>query len=83
MGTSNLQEPLTPLIGREQEVASVLAQFRRVEVRLLTVTGPPGVGKTRLGLQVAGDLAADFPAGFFFVSRAPVHDSNLVAPTIA
>ena len=79
----NLPTPLTPLIGREQEVASASALLKRPEVRLVTLTGTGGVGKTRLGLQVATELVADFPDGVYFVSLAPISDPDLVIPTIA
>jgi predicted ATPase/DNA-binding CsgD family transcriptional regulator len=79
----NLPAQLTPLIGREQEVAAVCALLRRPEGRLVTLTGTGGVGKTRLGLEVAADLLDDFPDGVCFVPLAPISDSDLVIPTIA
>jgi predicted ATPase/transcriptional regulator with XRE-family HTH domain len=75
--------PLTRLIGREAEVAGVLALLRKGTVRLLTLTGPGGVGKTRLALQVALDLDADVPDGLAFVDLAPLRDAALVPATIA
>src|SRR5260221_215146 len=83
LSTHNLPAPLTPLIGREQEVAAVCALLRRPEVRLLTFTGTGGVGKTRLALQVASALLDDFADGVSFVSLAPISDPDLVIPTIA
>jgi predicted ATPase/DNA-binding CsgD family transcriptional regulator len=79
----NLPAQLTPLIGRKQEVAAVCALLRHPEVRLVTLTGPGGVGKTRLGLEVAADLLDDFPDGVCFVPLAPISDPDLVVPTIA
>ena len=79
----NLPIPPTPLIGREQEVDAALGLLRRADVRLLTISGPPGIGKTRLALAVADRLPADFPQGIYFVDLAPVVDPSLVLPTIA
>src|SRR5438876_2074851 len=78
-----LPAQLTPLIGREQEVAAACTLLRRPEVRLVTLTGTGGIGKTRLALQVATDLLADFADGVCFVSLAPVSDADLVVATIA
>ena len=80
---NNLPVQLTPFIGREQELAAVLQLLRRDEVRLLTLTGPGGAGKTRLGLQVAAELSDFFVDGVFFVNLAPVSDVTLVVPTVA
>jgi predicted ATPase/DNA-binding CsgD family transcriptional regulator len=79
----NLPAQSSSLIGREQEIQAVCALLRRPEVRLATLTGPGGVGKTRLGLQVATDLLDDFPDGVCFVPLAAVSDPDLVIPTIA
>lgn len=74
--------PLTPLVGRDEDVASVSALLQRPEVRLVTFTGAGGIGKTRLALRVAADLGADFGNGVVFVSLAALQDSMLVIPTI-
>ena len=86
MGTrpgSKLPRPLTSFIGREREIASIIDRLRAHDVRLLTLTGPGGVGKTRLAIRVAQEIAADFPDGVWFVPLAPVRDPALVASTIA
>jgi len=79
----NLPAQLTPLIGREQEVAASCALLRRPEVRLFTLSGTGGIGKTRLALRVATDLLDDFPDGVCLVLLAPISDPDLVIPTIA
>jgi predicted ATPase/DNA-binding CsgD family transcriptional regulator len=81
--TYPLPVQLTPLIGREQEASSAAALLRRPEVRLLTMCGAAGIGKTRLAIQVAADLLEDFADGVAFVSLAPIRDSTLVLATIA
>jgi predicted ATPase/DNA-binding CsgD family transcriptional regulator len=79
----NLPAPLTSIIGREQEVTAVAALLARPEIRLLTLTGTGGVGKTRLALAVAHSLLSKFPDGVFFVSLAALEDPDLVIRAIA
>ena len=80
---TNLPAQPTALIGREHELDQAHALATREDVRLLTLTGPGGTGKTRLALQVAADLIEQFANGVFFVSLAPIRDPDLVVPTIA
>jgi predicted ATPase/DNA-binding NarL/FixJ family response regulator len=75
--------PATPLVGREREAALALALLRRPHVRLLTITGPGGIGKTRLSLRVASDLAGDYADGVSFIPLASVPDASLVAASLA
>ncbi len=79
----NLPIPPTPLIGREKELTAIEGLMRRETVRLVTLIGPGGTGKTRLSLQVAMDILEDFHDGVYFVDLAPISDPELVAPTIA
>ena len=78
-----LPTPLTSFVGREREIRQVAGLLRRPDVRLVTLTGPGGVGKTRLALRVAHELAPDFVDGVAFVPLAPVTAPELVAPTVA
>src|SRR5215210_4825917 len=80
---NNLPLQPTPLVGREREVAEITGRVRSEEVRLLTLTGPGGTGKTRLALQAAADLLEDFEDGVFFVALPTITDPELVPSTIA
>ncbi len=80
---TNLPHQLTPLLGRGREVNDVVACLRREDVRLLTLTGPGGVGKTRLALQAATEAERDFADAVYFVPLAPVSDPALVTSVVA
>jgi predicted ATPase/class 3 adenylate cyclase len=80
---TNLPALASTFIGRAAELAEVESLLAREDVRLLTLTGAGGSGKTRLALQVAGEMIERFTSGVFFVSLARVRDWELVVPTIA
>jgi predicted ATPase/DNA-binding CsgD family transcriptional regulator/transcriptional regulator with XRE-family HTH domain len=80
---AGLPVPLTSLVGRKREVATVVGLLRDPAVRLLTLTGPGGVGKTRLALRVAEDARDLFVDGVTFVPLASILDPTLIAPVIA
>jgi predicted ATPase/transcriptional regulator with XRE-family HTH domain len=79
----SLPIPPTPLLGRAREVADLCALLHGERARLVTLTGPGGVGKTRLALQVADEVGDDFADGVWFVSLSRLTDPALVIPTIA
>jgi len=78
-----LPASLTTLLGRERETATLCQLLKRADVRLVTITGPGGVGKTSVALQVGHVFTNAFKDGVFFISLAPITDSTLIIPTIA
>lgn len=81
--THNLPVQLTSFVAREDEVASVQQLLQGERVRLVTLTGPGGIGKTRLALAIATRCLAHFRDGIFFVSLATIDETSLLVPTIA
>jgi predicted ATPase/DNA-binding XRE family transcriptional regulator len=80
---TSLPAERTGFIGREDALADALTLLQRVDVRLLTLTGPPGIGKTRLSIQVAARAEGSFEDGVFFVELAAVRDPDMVPSAIA
>jgi predicted ATPase len=83
LNATNLPRPQEPLVGRRKELADILRLMGRDGMRLVTVTGPGGVGKTRFAVEAAGALVSEFSRGVWFVDLAPLRDPELVVPTIA
>ncbi|HMD80363.1 MAG TPA: helix-turn-helix domain-containing protein, partial [Anaerolineales bacterium] len=79
---SNLPASITSFIGREKELSLLRQYILDSKIRLITLIGPPGIGKTRLGLQVARHSLSDFPDGVFLVSLAPLESSSQLAPAV-
>ncbi len=77
-----LPVPLTPLVGREQELDALIGLLTAPETRLVTVTGPGGVGKTRLALRAGAEVSGEFADGVLFVDLSSLRDPALVLPTI-
>jgi predicted ATPase/transcriptional regulator with XRE-family HTH domain len=80
---ARLPLPLSPLVGRERELADLVSLLGPVESRLVTLTGPGGIGKTRLALAIGSQLAVEFRDGVVFVDLAPLSDPGLVLPEVA
>jgi len=79
---TNIPVPLTKLIGREQEVTIIKGYLQDPNIRLITLIGPPGVGKTRLCTEVAHELIPSFPEGVFFLPLASYDEPNQLAQNI-
>ena len=80
---TNLPVPATPFVGRRRELKEVVDLLRRDDVRLLTLTGPGGTGKTRLALQAAAEIAEDVPDGIWWISLAALRDPVLMVDAVA
>ncbi len=80
---NNLPIQPTSFVGRDADIASALNLLSQAKVRLLTLTGPGGIGKTRLALQLAAELSDEFADGVYFVPLAPISDHTLVTSTVA
>jgi predicted ATPase/class 3 adenylate cyclase len=80
---TNLPVPATPFLGREEELAAVVGMLGEPDVRLVSLVGPGGTGKTRLALQVAAEASDAYPDGVFWAPLAPLRDPALVLPAVA
>jgi len=83
ISNTNLPVALSSFLGREREVREVVSLIRDEAARLVTLAGPGGTGKTRLALEVAGELVSEFSAGVFWVGLAPIRDPALVVASVA
>ncbi|HKG27431.1 MAG TPA: AAA family ATPase, partial [Thermomicrobiales bacterium] len=79
----NLPLLLAPIVGRERERQELLELLRSATVRLITLTGPGGIGKTRLAVEVVRAVAGEFAGGVAYVALDPIRDPALVLPTVA
>jgi predicted ATPase/class 3 adenylate cyclase len=80
---TNLPVPATPFLGRQRELAEVVALLGRDDLRLLTLTGPGGTGKTRLALQAAAEASESYPDGVYWVPLAPLREPTLFISELA
>lgn len=80
---TNLPAAFTSLIGREKEIADLREYLQKPDLRLVTLVGPPGIGKTRLSVEAARASLADFPEGVTFIALAAINNPSLIVPTIA
>ncbi len=80
---NNLPVHATPFIGREKEISEIMEILMNPDCRVLTITGPGGIGKTRLAVQTGAELIERFPDGVFFVSLEPLNSKELIANKIA
>ena len=80
---TNLPVPATPFLGREEELAAVVGMLDEPDVRLVSLVGPGGTGKTRLALQAAAEASDAYPDGVFWAPLAPLRDPALVLPAVA
>jgi hypothetical protein len=82
ISNTNLPRPASSFVGRQREVTDILSMFRDA-ARLVTLSGPGGSGKTRLGIKVASELIPEYRAGVFWIGLGDVRDPALVLQTIA
>jgi predicted ATPase/transcriptional regulator with XRE-family HTH domain len=83
LSSSHLPTMVTSLIGREKEIAEVHNYLLMPDVRLVTLVGPPGIGKTRLSIESARTASPEFPHGVFFVALASLDSPSLIPVTVA